>query len=177
MDYRLFEWINGWAGKYGWLDLLMIVMTDYGPYLFAILLGVLLLLKKHRSGGILAGCTLALALSFSFMIGQLWERARPFVTHDNVNLLLSKEPNASFPSDHTTGAFAIAFALCHYNKTLGNILLILALLIGISRPYVGHHYPGDVFAGMTVAFLAAQLVQYGMKRFRARSANVSETAS
>ncbi|PTM53201.1 undecaprenyl-diphosphatase [Desmospora activa] len=177
MDYQLFEWINGWAGKFGWLDFLMIVMTEYGPYFFALVLFALFFFKKHRRGGITTGSTLALALGFSFLIGQLWERARPFVTYDDVNVLLYHAADASFPSDHTTGAFAIAFGLWHHHRGLGSIMFMLACLIGISRPFVGHHYPGDVLAGIAVAWIAAQIVKFVMGKMEARSAKTSEIPS
>lgn len=177
MDYHLFQLINQRAGIYGWLDFLMVAMTAYGPYLFAAVFAALLISRKHRSGGILVGGTLGLALLMSFIIGQLWDRARPFVTYDDVTLLLYHAPDASFPSDHTTGAFAIAIALWHYHKTFGSVMLVLAFLIGISRPFVGHHYPGDVLAGIAVAWVAAQLVRYMMKRLPNRSAKETEVAS
>lgn len=176
MDYRLFEWINGWAGKYQWLDISMMIMTKYGPYLFAIVLFALFFFKKHRRGGIMTASTLTLALGFSFLIGQLWERTRPFVAHEDVNVLLYHAADASFPSDHTTGAFAIAFALWYHHRKLGVTMLILAGLIGISRPFVGHHYPGDVLAGIVVSLIAAQIVKVVAEKIVSRSTK-TEVAS
>ncbi|MFC4076073.1 undecaprenyl-diphosphatase [Salinithrix halophila] len=162
MDFTIFQWINSFAGKNPLLDGLMMGMTAYGPYGFAILLFLMLLnwrSKSQRIGGFYAGVTLMLAFIISYGIGQCWSRERPFVTHDQVNVLLHHAADSSFPSDHTTGAFAIAFALWYHNRFLGGILLVLALMIGISRPFVGHHYPGDVLAAILIAFLAAKTVQ------------------
>ncbi|QKG85278.1 undecaprenyl-diphosphatase [Kroppenstedtia pulmonis] len=163
MDFTIFQWINGLAGENRFLDGFMMFMTDYGPYGFALILFLMLLnwrSKTQRISGLYTGATLTLALALSFGIGQLWPRERPFVVHDHVNVLLHHAADSSFPSDHTTGAFAIAFALWYHNRLLGGTMLIFALLIGISRPFVGHHYPGDVLAGIIVAFLAATVVQF-----------------
>lgn len=167
MDFTIFQWMNNLAGKNQILDGLMMFMTDYGPYGFALVLFLMILnwrSKSQRISGLYTGATLLLALAMSFGIGQFWPRERPFVTYDNVNLLLHHAADSSFPSDHTTGAFAIAFALWHHNRPLGGTMLILALLIGISRPFVGHHYPGDVLAGIMVAFIAATVVQLIRKK-------------
>lgn len=167
MDFTIFQWINGLAGENRFLDGIMMFMTDYGPYGFALILFLMLLnwrSKTQRISGFYTGATLAFALALSYGIGQLWPRERPFVAHDHVNVLLHHAADSSFPSDHTTGAFAIAFALWFHNRLLGGMMLILALLIGISRPFVGHHYPGDVLAGIMVAFIAATVVQLIRKK-------------
>lgn len=172
MDYQVFKMINDLSGKNAFLDGFMKFMTTYGPYIFVIVLAALFLnwrSKSWREQGLTAAASLAVALGFSFIIGQLWTRTRPFVAHEDVNVLLYHAPDASFPSDHTTGAFAIAFGIWFVNKRLGGIMLFLAVLVGFSRPYVGHHYPGDVLAGILVAFIAAFIVQAVMKRLNVTS--------
>ncbi|QKG84590.1 undecaprenyl-diphosphatase [Kroppenstedtia pulmonis] len=168
MDYSLFQLINDMAGKNAFLDGLMIALTDFGPYVFVIVLLALLLNWKsahHRIGGFVAGVTVTLSMGISYLVGQIWYRDRPFVAHEGeVNMLLDKEPSASFPSDHTTASFAIAFALWHHNRKLGGVMLALALMIGISRPFVGHHYPGDVAAGIVLGLISAEIVQFVKKK-------------
>jgi membrane-associated phospholipid phosphatase len=72
---------------------------------------------------------------------------------------------ASFPSGHTTSAFAAAIALGLMMPRLRGALLLLASAIGISRVLVGQHYPSDVVAG---AALGA-LVSFELARLWARS--------
>lgn len=167
MDFTVFQWINGLAGKSDFLDGFMMFMTDYVPYVFALVLFLMVLnwrSTSQRISGLYTGATLVLALVMSYGIGQLWPRERPFVVHDDVNLLLHHAADSSFPSDHTTAAFAIAFGLWYHNRFLGGIMLMLAMLIGISRPFVGHHYPGDVLGGIITAFLATVIVQFIRKK-------------
>lgn len=57
-------------------------------------------------------------------------------------------PNGySFPSSHTTLAFALAMVLSYKEPKFTRWFFLLAVLIGFSRIYIGHHYPGDVLAG------------------------------
>ena len=76
------------------------------------------------------------------------DRARPYVTHPaQTHLLIARSHDPSFPSDHATGAFALAFGIWLYDRTVGTVLLVLAAVLAFARVYVGTHYPGDVIAG------------------------------
>ena len=77
----------------------------------------------------------------------------------------------SFPSGHTTTAFAMAgFVLLTYqNLALRSIAVVMALLAGIARISVGAHWPEDVFAGaalgLILAFIGAYFSQQPFSRF------------
>ncbi len=105
----------------------------------------------------------ALGLLMSQVISQLWTRERPFVAHPAETLLLappSSEP--SFPSDHAVAAFAIAFSVLLVGGRLGGTLFLTgALAVGLTRVFVGLHYPGDVAGGAVVGLVAALVVFYG----------------
>lgn len=53
----------------------------------------------------------------------------------------------SFPSGHTTAAFSIAVSAFIFYQPVGILLLFVAFMVGISRMYIGVHYPSDVFIG------------------------------
>lgn len=64
---------------------------------------------------------------------------------------LADDPDAfSFPSGHSAAAFASAVALAGSGAGLGPLLLGFACLIGVSRVYLGAHYPLDVAAGALI---------------------------
>ena len=63
----------------------------------------------------------------------------------------------SFPSGHTSAAFAMFFglAICLKNKKLGALLFVLSLMVGYSRMYLSQHYLIDVVAGSVIGIIIA----------------------
>lgn len=96
------------------------------------------------------------SVGFTFLAKIFFDRPRP------MNALLI-ETSASFPSAHATVAvsfygFILYLLLKKMNKKRDQILvalfgLILILLIGFSRLYLGVHYLSDVLAGFLIGFL------------------------
>jgi membrane-associated phospholipid phosphatase len=100
-----------------------------------------------------------LALLINQAIGHLWFRDRPSTTHPGDTLLLSHPSHdPSFPSDHASAAFAIAFAIFFFSRRAGATFLVAAILIAFSRVFVGLHYPGDVAAGALVGLASAAVI-------------------
>ena len=65
------------------------------------------------------------------------------------------ESDKSFPSGHTTSAFACMTPLFFCKKkSVAISAFVFAFLMGISRIYLAVHYPTDVIAGMIVGFIA-----------------------
>ena len=67
-----------------------------------------------------------------------------------VQLLIDKTTDFSFPSDHATAAGAIAVGLLLTNRRWGIVTAVLAVVMALTRVYVGAHYPGDVLAGLAL---------------------------
>jgi undecaprenyl-diphosphatase len=107
------------------------------------------------SGLVAAG----IALLANQAIAHVWDRPRPFATHQAGTYLLSApSPDPSFPSDHAAAAFAIAFCVLAFSRWAGVGFLSAATLIGLSRIALGMHYPSDVLAGLLVGWAAALVV-------------------
>lgn len=73
----------------------------------------------------------------------------------------------SFPSGHTTTAFAMALIMAYIiNKKIWSVILpALALLAGYSRVYLGQHFPTDIFAGMCIGVVSAILSLLVYRKF------------
>jgi len=161
-DY-IFSCINGVAGKSTLLDGIMIFGSRVLPFIlmalvaFIFIIGVINKDKKCRSAAANTIVMTAINLVLSFIIGHIWYFPRPFVNDKNINLLYPHTPDASFPSDHALGSMSIALGLNRYSKLIGRITIGLSIFIGISRIYVGHHYPLDVLGSFGIAVLTSYL--------------------
>ncbi|MBB6447166.1 undecaprenyl-diphosphatase [Bacillus benzoevorans] len=172
MNYTLFKSINQLAGHHPYLDGLMVGVTNYSLLICALVLLLMWFFGKeqYKKTVVYAGITCALGLSINFIIGHIFFEPRPFVTH-TVHLLITHAPDASFPSDHTTGAFALALAVLFVHRKIGIGMLLFACLTGFSRIYVGHHYPFDI-AGSIIVSLAVSLIVYKLHPFLEPFANI-----
>ena len=69
----------------------------------------------------------------------------------------------SFPSGHATAGLAVAFPLYFALPPLAAVIVLcLGLAIGVSRAYLGVHYPGDVLMGWVTAITTSLLVDWGL---------------
>ncbi|MEO8910905.1 MAG: undecaprenyl-diphosphatase [Gemmatimonadaceae bacterium] len=158
-DYSLFKAINGLAGRSHALDAVMIALAKYSPFVYAAALVLLWLTwkQKNQRGALLAGISALVALGLGQIVGHAFPRDRPYLVH-HVSLLITHSPDASFPSDHTTLAFAIAVAVWRFNRGAGVALLIFGVLVAIARVFVGAHYPGDVVGGAVLGGITSLLL-------------------
>jgi undecaprenyl-diphosphatase len=98
-----------------------------------------------------AACAAALAVTTAAMLVTLlkdfFDRARPPVADPSLDPVGIVPASASFPSGHAATAFAAAVAVAIVYPRLGRWLLALAVVIAVSRVYLGVHYVLDVAAG------------------------------
>lgn len=66
--------------------------------------------------------------------------------------------NSSFPSGHTSGSFALATIISRKYPSLCIPSFILATIVGVSRVYLGRHFPSDVLGGAVVGIGSSLLV-------------------
>lgn len=114
---------------------------------------------RSKCAAVSAAVAGALALLVNVVLGEIWFHDRPFVDHPRQTLLLVHHAaDNSFPSDHASLAFAIAFAVLAFHRRLGVLLLLGAACIGADRVFIGVHYPIDVLASFLVGLGAALVV-------------------
>jgi len=106
----------------------------------------------------------ALAYAVAFVIHHAWARPRPYMTHD-ISHPWSNTTDASFPSDHSTVSFAIAFAVIALDPFAGAIFLVIAAIIAVGRLFIGAHYPSDVAMGLVIGLIAAGVIVRLLPRF------------
>lgn len=163
LDVQVTSWINALSGRSHLLDLLMIAVTYAGvPVLILAVaaqwwLGGSLRAERH----VIAACGLSflLGLALNQAILVFVHRMRPYdagITH----LLIAPSADPSFPSDHATATFSIAFGYL-FNARFGKALCFFAgaLLVVCSRVFVGTHYVSDILGGISTALVGAGLVR------------------
>ena len=158
-DGEILLWIQEHV-RAGGLNGAMRAITHLGDAgAFWILLAVaLLIVKRTRRLGAACASALAMgALATNVLLKNLVHRIRPYVALENLSILVSEPSDWSFPSGHATASFAAAWALFRLApKKVGVPALLLAILIALSRLYVGVHYPTDVLAGAAIGILSGE---------------------
>ena len=107
------------------------------------------------AGSIWAGGAALVALEIGQLVGGAIDRARPYEAMTGVHLLVDKTTDFSFPSDHAPAAGAVAVGLLLTNRRWGIVAAGLAVVMAVSRVYVGAHYPADVLAGVALGGIVA----------------------
>ncbi len=156
------------------LDSIMIFITTLGNGgMIWIAATVLLMIpKKTRKVGMISAVALLCSLIINNnIVKNLVQRPRPFRTFTDIRILIPTPSEFSFPSGHTSSSFAAASVFYkHLPKKIGIPAIVLAGLIGISRLYVGVHYPTDVlagiFMGIFLGYLAAIIVNFVGKKLK-----------
>jgi undecaprenyl-diphosphatase len=161
VDYTLYKAINGLSGS-AFPDDVFKFLANYLRAIIVVLVALAFLVPwsrnraERRNGAVLATAAAGIALLVAQPITHLVDRTRPYIDHPaHAHLLISRSHDPSFPSDHATGAFALAFGIWLYDRTIGTVLLALAAILAFSRVYVGTHYPGDVVAGALIGIAVA----------------------
>lgn len=116
---------------------------------------VLLPLRADGQIGVAARYA-AVTLVLSHLIVQLVKRTvgRPRPSRHLVGRALVAEPDRfSFPSGHAAAAMSVALGYSIIFPTIAPALIVLAVVVGASRVFVGVHYPGDVLIGQLIAVL------------------------
>lgn len=150
--------------RVGALNGVVSLITHLGDMgLFWIVAAVLLIVfKKTRRIGILcAGSIVLTFLIVNCFLKPLIARVRPYDMEQFANvlkILVPAEHDFSFPSGHSSNSFACAWVLFRKDrKRFGIPALILAILIALSRLYVGVHYPTDVLAGIVIGIVCSEI--------------------
>jgi undecaprenyl-diphosphatase len=123
---------------------------------------------RHRSPITLSGALVWIALGISTFLKHIVERSRPitdYVAHMRIH-------SFSFPSGHTAGS-TIAFGLLAYyayyllpspfNYVCLVLFIMLIFLVGLSRVYLGAHYPTDVVGGWILGGIFLSIVIFIIK--------------
>lgn len=141
------------------LNELMIFVTEYLVYLIPIALLYLWFSSEDgKSKSVFVFVTIVVSLAISYAMGQFYSHPAPYTA--GYETLITEAPENSFPSQHTTVVFAFTWPVFYLQDRWrdGLVVLALASLVGISRVYVGVHYPIDIAGAIGASLLGFVLV-------------------
>lgn len=170
-NLSLFFLIFGASNKNNLLDFLMIFGADQLIFLMLILIFILAIKGKipEKKAFVIFLISFPIIVLTIKTIHLFFFEPRPYITNDILPLINYTKTDASFPSRHTTIAFIMAIPYLYYKSKWGPVLLFLAIWVGISRIYVGVHYPldiiGGVLAGIVSIAISLQIIKLIKIRF------------
>lgn len=149
-----------------WFEEIAAELTALGGYPILVTVSItvltVLILLRHHAAAVFLALALTGGTALSTGLKQVFSRARPdLVDH------LDRTFTASFPSGHATvsmlayltlAAVAVRFVPRHAVRVfLPTAAIVLAVIIGASRVYLGVHWPSDVLAGWALGIGWASL--------------------
>lgn len=160
---ELFSW------GYGFFDVFWSFITFFGEEMFMIILLPILYWIVDKKAAIIIATSSIVNMAINGAIKDIAQIERPFMDPDNGvrfvsvdNLFVSTEGlrgTYSFPSGHSQLSAAIAFSSAFYvkNKKFWIFASIMAVLVALSRVYLGVHWPLDVLVGCLLGLVFAYL--------------------
>ena len=143
-----------------YLTKVMLFFSDVGMdgvIVFSILIPLIFLLKKRYRDASLFSIMIFIGVVINYSLKSLIQRERP------VGFAMINEPTFSFPSGHSMNSFIFFVTLAYFvfkysnNKLISLITFVVSglciFMVGLSRIYLGVHYPSDILGGYIAGFL------------------------
>lgn len=173
LDFNIFWFINhlSHAEPFNTIGL---AISGFGKMgLIWYIMGLLLFLREEKKSHWFWVPLITAGLG-SWAIVELFLKkliARPRPTVEMGAIIVGNGNGFSFPSGHATIAFAMAAVLSHKEPRLRWVWYLLALAIGLSRIYLGKHYPTDVAGGAIIGWLVGFAVIKITSFFHSKASN------
>ncbi len=156
------------ANPPAWLDAFMLFFTDTIQPALMVLSIVLMFFKKTRKAGIAGFLAIFLsAMAIEAVLKGAFARVRPYEAFEWARLLGEPSPTFSFPSGHSSMAFAAATGISWFlqKKWPKVVLFAAAILTAFTRVYISIHWTTDVLAGAVNGILFGLIAAFIVTQF------------
>jgi membrane-associated phospholipid phosphatase len=152
-----------------WLNIFFEKFTLLGDGITSVFVVAILFLLKENKAAIVTCIAFISSGLLACLLKNIFSLPRPKLYFQQMHISFSHfidgvtlSSYSSFPSGHATSAFALAtIIVLVYNKRLVNyMVLLLAVMVGFSRIYLGQHFLQDVVAGAFLGEVCAMLTYY-----------------
>ena len=181
-DRAIFEVINK-SFTSSFFDAIIPLASDFIFWMIPIgLVWLFFFVRTNRRGRIIAlSCLVVVAATDQFsndVIKPVVQRARPcnvvpsaryydgdkFVVTDKFGMTTYKA-SYSFPSNHAANIAGQAMYWSYFYPQMTPAMILIGVVVGYSRIYMGHHYPADVVGGYLVGISIALLIGFILRRW------------
>ncbi len=154
--------------RFSWLDGLMLYLTDFGMFFFAVVLALSLLIQKKYRWLSLLALSLVISFEISYLLKLIFQSPRPYFSLEIAIIPLTQASGYSFPSLHSAFCLGIIpFLGKIYSERWKQLLgLFIAVLITFSRAYLGVHYFSDILAGGLIGYLISLVAIYVEEQYQ-----------
>jgi undecaprenyl-diphosphatase len=164
LNQTLFLWLNAPEHPAALTSMVAILLAEWFIWMVPLLIGIGWLRgsESTRKAMLVATASGLLGLLVNQLIALAWTHPRPFMIGLG-HTLIPHVADSSFPSDHLTlwWAIAFSFALQRGSRIAGIGLALLGIPIAWARIYLGVHFPFDMLGAVVVAAFSAWLTVRG----------------
>ena len=180
-EIRLMEWLQAHVSHSGAGFWLLSNLSAFGEQLLMVVIMGFLYWGLDKEFGKFVGVNVLVANVWNPLIKNIFLRLRPYFVSDKIDLLRLIDSEAdmydvaaqgySFPSGHSSSAVSVYASLAAHekkNRLLWTLAVLLPLLVGFSRVFVGAHYPTDVLCGWALGALVVALIPWLRRKAKNR---------
>ncbi|MBQ5992638.1 MAG: phosphatase PAP2 family protein [Clostridia bacterium] len=172
-EVQLMEWLQAHIGNTGVGFWILSNLSAFGEQLLLVVIMGFLYWGLNKEFGKYVGLNVLMVNVWNPMIKNVVLRLRPYMVTDTIKPLRLVDEGAdpmdvaaqgySFPSGHSSNAVTVYGSLAVHEKKrklLWVVAVVLPLLVGFSRVFVGVHYPTDVLCGWLLGIVVITLVPW-----------------